>query len=174
MRLRAISLLFFSLLIATLSLCETKRSAFIVKAVIDGDTIGIDDNGRFQPVRFIGIDTPESRVNEKMLRDSERTKSSIKTITKLGQKAADHLRDKVKKGDTVFIEFDTEKSDRYGKRWYAYVYDKNGNFLNEAMVREGFALTMTVPPNTKHQKTFSIALEEARKHERGLWKEGLK
>lgn len=174
MRLRA----FLSILAVVILLAsahgDSKRESYTVKSVIDGDTIGVAVNGKFQPVRLIGIDTPEKRINDKMKRDSERTKSSIKTITKLGERAANHLNEKIKKGDTVFLEFDVEKTDRYGKRWYAYVYDKNGVFLNEVMVKDGFALTMTVPPNTKYQKTFSSALREAREANRGLWKEGLK
>ena len=172
--LRATNILIFASFALSLSaLAEPARHRFTVTTIIDGDTIGVDDDGHFQLVRFIGIDTPESRVNDKAIRDAKRTNKSLKTITILGQEASNHLKTILHKGDTVLLEFDVEKTDRFKKRWYAYVYNTDGIFLNEKMAKDGFAVSMTVPPNVRYRDIFSTAVADARLHERGLWSEGL-
>jgi len=40
---------------------------------------------------------------------------------------------------------------------------------NEEMVRQGYALLYTYPPNVRHAERIRAALEEARRDARGLW-----
>jgi micrococcal nuclease len=48
-------------------------------------------------------------------------------------------------------------------------------FVNEELVRQGYARVSTYPPNAKYQERFMKAEREAREKEQGLWKtsEGL-
>jgi endonuclease YncB( thermonuclease family) len=49
------------------------------------------------------------------------------------------------------------------------VYAPDGRMVNEEMVREGYALLYTLPPNVRHVDRIRAALEEARAERRGLW-----
>jgi micrococcal nuclease len=55
----------------------------------------------------------------------------------------------------------------------AYVWlDKDRkNMVNEIMVKEGYALVYTYPPNVKYVDRFIQAQKIARENKKGLWKE---
>jgi micrococcal nuclease len=119
-------------------------------------------------VRLIGIDTPESRYNNKLARDSKRSRKDIDSIIKMGKEAS-NFTEKLAAGKKVRLEFDVEKHDRYG-RLLAYVYLEDGTFVNGRIVEEGYAQVMTVVPNVKHAQTFLKLEREAREKGVGLWK----
>ena len=137
----------------------------LVKRVVDGDTIVLETGER---VRLIGIDTPELHESDKLYRDASRTKQDISTIQKLGRRAYEFTRNLVE-GKRVSLEFDVEKRDRY-KRLLAYVYLKDGTFVNAEIVKQGYASLMTIPPNVKYADLFLRLYREARENRRGLWK----
>lgn len=59
------------------------------------------------------------------------------------------------------------RRDRFGRE-LAYVW--NGTILvNEAMVRDGWAVIHTVPPNVKYAERLAQAQKEARARRTGLW-----
>ncbi|RME11542.1 MAG: thermonuclease, partial [Aquificota bacterium] len=72
------------------------------------------------------------------------------------------------KGETVYLEFDVQKTDRYG-RLLAYVWLSDGRMLNEVLVKEGYAMVYTIPPNVKYQERFLQAQRYARENRKGLW-----
>jgi len=106
-------------------------------------------------VRYIGIDTPE-------------TKHPTKEVEPYGKEASEANR-KLVDGKTVRLEFDVQEQDRYG-RLLAYVYLEDGNFVNAWLVENGYAVVMTIPPNVKHQELFLKLQREAREAKRGLWR----
>lgn len=126
-----------------------------VRRVIDGDTIQLSD-GRL--VRYIGIDTPESRRLEggEWIEDPE----------PFAAEATDANRAMVA-GQAVRLEYDVERLDRHG-RTLAYVY-AGDRMVNEALVEAGFATVMTIPPNVRYAERFRAAAAEARRQGRGLW-----
>lgn len=136
-----------------------------VKRVIDGDTIQLE-NG--EKVRLIGIDTPEVHESDKLYRDSQRTKEDVRTIKELGRRAWEFTR-KLVEAKRVSLEFDVEKRDKYG-RLLAYVYLKDGTFVNAEIVKQGYASLMTIPPNVKYEDIFLKLYQEARLNRNGLWK----
>lgn len=140
---------------------------FYVTKAIDGDTIKLS-NGKH--VRLIGIDTPESRYNTKLARDSKKTGQDMNAIIKMGKKASEFTR-KLVQGKKVRLEYDVTKYDKYG-RILAYVYLEDGTFVNAKIIEEGYAQVMTIPPNVKHADEFLKLQREAREKGRGLWKEG--
>ncbi|MEW5758365.1 MAG: thermonuclease family protein [Candidatus Omnitrophota bacterium] len=139
---------------------------FIVKRVIDGDTLLLN-NG--QKVRLIGLDTPEMHESDKLYRDAKRTKKDIKVIQAQGRLAYQFTKSLVE-GKAVSIEFDIEHYDKYG-RLLAYVYLEDNTFINAKIIEEGYAQTMTIPPNVKHQELFLNLQKQARENNRGLWKQ---
>jgi len=124
--------------------------------VVDGDTIRVRIKGREERVRLVGIDTPESvkpgtPVQCYALAASARTKALLP------------------KGAAVRLVRDVEERDRYG-RLLAYVYRARDDlFVNLALVREGYAVPLTLPPNVAHTDEIVAASRDARQHGRGLW-----
>lgn len=143
---------------------------YVVEKVIDGDTLRLKGGER---VRLIGIDTPESRENEKARRDSKRSQTDLSTIIQLGKQSYRKLKDMIE-GKDVRLEFDVTERDKYG-RLLAYVYLKADQgreiFVNAELVKLGYAMPMTIAPNVKHADLFRDLYREARKGRRGLWQD---
>jgi len=137
----------------------------LITRAVDGDTLVLESGER---VRLIGIDTPEMHESKKLYRDAQRSGQDVTTIQKLGRRAYEFTKDLVE-GKRVSLEFDVEKYDRY-KRLLAYVYLKDGTFVNAKIVEEGYASLMTYPPNVKYADLFLKLYREARQNQRGLWK----
>ena len=124
-----------------------------VSRVIDGDTIVVDGDER---VRLIGIDTPE-------------TKDPRKPVQCFGEAASAYTASLIPPGTSVRLVYDVERNDRY-QRTLAYVYRvEDDAFLNAALVRDGYAVTATYPPNVAHADEFAALASEARTAGRGLW-----
>lgn len=132
--------------------------------VIDGDTIKIATG---ENVRLIGVDTPESRRNKKLYRDADHSKEDVDAIISMGKASAKFTTGLVL-DKNVKIEFDVQKTDKYG-RLLAYVYLEDGTFVNAELVKQGYASPMTVPPNVKYAELFRKLYREARESKRGLW-----
>lgn len=168
-RLFRYSLLAVIALLLSVSPGNTYNKATVVQ-VVDGDTLRIEMDGQEEAVRLIGIDTPESKINKKAKKDSIKTNYDIETITAMGKEAARYVRTLVRKGDTVEIEFDVQKRDKYN-RLLVYAYLSDGKMLNEEIVKAGFANIMTYPPNVRYQDRFVRAYREARDTKRGLYRD---
>jgi len=137
-----------------------------VKKVSDGDTLLLTSGDR---VRLIGIDTPETKPNQRAKKQVKTEGRDLKTIISMGEEAKRFVESLVRPEDKVRVEFDVEKKDHYG-RLLGYVYLSDGKMLNEEILRAGYASLLTVPPNVKYQKRFLKAYREARENKRGLWK----
>jgi endonuclease YncB( thermonuclease family) len=107
-----------------------------VSHVVDGDTIDCDPFGR---VRLTGIDAPEY---------DQRPFGDVSTA------ALERL---IPIGTDVLIERDVEPTDQYD-RVLGYVWS-NAGLVNWIMVREGYAVVLTYPPNVQYVGW----LEEARR-----------
>lgn len=128
---------------------ETQQT--VVQRVSDGDTVVLIDGRR---VRYIGIDTPELH-------------HPTKPVQYYAREAAEFNRQLVE-GKPVRLEFDIEQKDKYG-RTLAYLYLPDGTFVNAELVRQGYAQTLTIPPNVRHADQFKELQKEARMARRGLW-----
>jgi micrococcal nuclease len=122
-----------------------------VRRVDDGDTISAVVSGHFEKIRLIGIDAPE--IGQKPW----------------GEIAKRHLTEMIVLSSwEVTIEYDIEKRDKYG-RLLAYLRTKKGRMVNRAMLREGYAVIFTLPPNMKYAAQFTAAERYARKRKSGIW-----
>ena len=164
-------LCFFLVIFINLS-CQPEQSSTSIKGtnikserifrsifrVIDGDTFWLkDNNGQIEKVRLIGIDAPESR------------RSKHKDIQRFGKESKDFLV-KFLKDKKVALEYDVQKTDQYG-RTLAYVYLEDGTFLNNYLIRNGYAKVVTFPPNVRNHKQLLESERYARKNKLGMWKE---
>lgn len=136
----------------------------LVTRAVDGDTLALETG---EKVRLIGIDTPEFHTSKKLYRDAQRSKQDVPAIQKLGQRSLEFTRNLVE-GKRVSLEFDVDKYDRYD-RLLAYVYLKDGTFVNAKIVKEGYASLMTYPPNVKYADLFKKLYQQARESKKGLW-----
>lgn len=127
----------------------------LVSKVIDGDTIVLEDG---QTVRFVGIDTPE-------------TVDPRRPVGCFGKEASNETK-KLLVGKVVILQKDVSNTDKY-KRLLRYIYLplENGQilFINDYLVRTGFAKVYTYPPDIKFNEQFRQAEKEAREFKRGLW-----
>jgi micrococcal nuclease len=127
-----------------------------ITRVVDGDTVRVAIAGAEERVRLIGIDTPETH-GQGGLREC------------FGTEATRRMAELLPPGTPVRLVRDVEARDRYD-RLLAYVYRAaDGLFVNLAMAREGFATTLTYPPNVAHAEEFVAAVRAARQARRGLW-----
>ncbi len=143
----------------------------VLTYVVDGDTIAVQIERDIEKVRLIGIDTPESRRNERAKMQAERTKRDVKTIIQMGKQAKEALKVLLPKGTELRIEYDVQKRDRYG-RLLAYVYTKDNTMINDEMLRQGYAQLLTIPPNVRYVERFRKTLTKAQKEQQGLWRSG--
>lgn len=136
---------------------NTVEEWFAVTRVVDGDTFWVDDGSeKGLKVRLIGIDAPEPR------------NTGTRPKGYFGAESTIYLQ-QLLKNKKVRLEYDVSRYDRYG-RTLAYAYLEDGIFVNAELVKNGFATVMTVPPNVKHQDTFTELAAKARRQNRGLWK----
>lgn len=138
-----------------------------VRRVIDGDTIEvIPAAGRTEKVRMIGVNTPELSHPDLGIREQP-----------YGPEAAAYSR-KALAGRQVFLETDVQERDKYG-RLLAYVWlskpergdeeEIRTRMFNARLLLDGYAQTMTVPPNVRYADMFRRFQAEAREAGRGLW-----
>ena len=146
---------------------NTDVEAFELLRVVDGDTIIINDAGVEAKVRLIGWDTPESvHSNE-----------SLNTI--YGTYASDYTKKLLENTDIVYLSFDTEETDQYG-RILAYVWmneptdvesadEVKNKMVNYNILANGYAVDKVYEPNHKYAEIFNIARCDAEKQNLGLW-----
>ena len=124
-----------------------------VTRVVDGDTIEVQIAGATYRVRYIGIDTPE-------------TVDPRRPVGCFGREASERNRQLVA-GKTVGLEKDVSETDKYD-RLLRYVW-LDGEMVNAILVREGYAMASTYPPDVKYQELFLGLQGEARDAGLGLW-----
>ncbi len=136
--------------------------------VIDGDSLLVNNKGIEENVRLIGIDAPEAHDNPKAEKDAERDSEALSKVLSRGKEAAVYVRGFVHSGDKVRVETDVQQRDPYG-RLLGYVYLSNGVFLNEKIIKAGYAVPLCIEPNVKFRKKFEFGYDSAFKNKRGLW-----
>ncbi|MDP6685568.1 MAG: thermonuclease family protein [Candidatus Omnitrophota bacterium] len=129
----------------------------LVAHVVDGDTVELS-NG--EKVRYIGIDTPEikRREGDEWIYDPRPYAEEARVFNA-----------RLVEGKKVRLEFDVQERDKYD-RLLAYVYVGEA-MVNLEILRQGYAMIYTYPPNIKYTEEFLKAESEAKKNNRGLWSE---
>ena len=152
------------LAVATVAGCQRESSptattvpgAAVVEFVVDGDTVDVVIDGEEERVRLIGIDTPESRVENG-------------PPECFGPEASTFTAELLPAGTDVRLERDVVGRDDYG-RLLAYVYRlDDGVFVNEAIVRQGYATPLSIEPNVTFADRFVVAASAAESEGLGLW-----
>ena len=125
-------------------------------SVADGDTVEVRLNGQREKIRLIGVDTPE-------------TVHPTKPVGCYGPEASAFTKQLLTPGTKVRLVRDAEARDKY-KRLLAYVYRTADNlFVNLSLVSGGYAVPLSIAPNTAHETDFVAAAIEAERTNIGLW-----
>jgi micrococcal nuclease len=124
-----------------------------VARVVDGDTVEIELDGGIDRLRYIGVDTPE-------------TVKPGAPVECFGPEAHE-FNEELVDGKTVRLDFDAERRDVYG-RLLAYVH-VGDTFVNEELVRRGYATTLTIAPNDRYADRFAELERKASAAGVGLW-----
>lgn len=128
-----------------------------VNRVVDGDTIILQDARR---IRYLNIDTPESvHPNE--------------PIQCYGKEAYE-LNKSLVEGKEVWIKFDKQKEDRYGRLLaFVFLQGRNANditqSINAYLVQTGFARSYIIKPNNTFAEEFAALELEAKSKKIGIW-----
>lgn len=126
-----------------------------VRRVVDGDTIEVDSG---KTVRFLGMDTPE-------------TVDPRRPVGCFGKEASSETK-KLLAGKFVILQKDISDTDKFGRLLrLIYLPLENGQilFVNDYLVREGFAKVKTYPPDVKFEYRFLEAERKAKEAKKGLW-----
>ena len=147
-KLSKILLLTFLTLFLSIS-CSNSQTLKCTR-VVDGNTIVLNNGER---VRLIGVDTPE-------------TKQPQKPVEYFGKEAS-AFTNRMVEGKEVRLEYDWQKRDKYN-RLLAYVYLKDGTFINAEIVKQGYGHAYSKFP-FKYLEQFRQYEKQARENKRGLW-----
>jgi len=149
----AVGLLFFCNQTAfSGSLSVVSQSRWVtVQSVIDGDTF---KTKKGEKIRLLGMNTPE-------------TQHESSAAEPFGKEAKAFLAQLIS-GQQVRLSFDKEKKDRYG-RTLAHVYLRDGLWVNQALVRQGFAHVYTFVPNISAAKALVMAEQLAIAEKLNMW-----
>jgi len=148
--------LFFLSLLLFLACSQFDYSQIKVVEVIDGDTVKLS-NGRL--LRYIGLDTPEVRIRDKG--------GDFKYRPQPFSLEAKEFNRKLVEGKNIRVEFDIEKTDRYGRLLGYCFLDKT--FVNAELIEQGYAVLYTYPPNVKYVELLVASQKKARERKKGLW-----
>lgn len=123
-----------------------------VAEVVDGDTIKVllDADGLIYSIRYIGIDTPEN-TSAKEYFGPESSAKNFELVA----------------GKSVALYTDLSDKDRYGRLLRYVVAD--GIFVNYELVVQGYATSVSYPPDTACQAAFNQAQQSATTAKIGLW-----
>ena len=162
--------LIYSLLIAISISCQLpdtrieasttpQSKTFQVTRIVDGDTFWVNNGTpKGLKIRIIGIDAPEAK------RTFDRDAGYYGIESKM-------YLTKMLTGKKVRLVSDVDSLDRYG-RTLSYVYLEDGTFVNAELLKNGYAVLLTVPPDVAFVSLFTKMQREARDNKRGLSGEG--
>lgn len=133
-----------------------KTETVTLDRVIDGDTLKVEfENGATESIRLLLVDTPE-------------TSHPTLPVQPFGEDAKSFVERWLPEGDTITLEYDVGRYDRY-QRTLAYVWYDDA-MLNEELLRRGLARVAYVyAPNTQHIDAFREVERAARQALLGIW-----
>ncbi len=134
----------------------TEAGLATVMRNVDGDTVVVKIDGHEEPVRLIGIDTPESVAQGR-------------PVECFGPEAKARTAELLPAGTVVRLERDVEARDRYDRLLAYVIRHVDGVLVNLLLVQEGFAESVAFPPNTARQGELDHAEASARAAGLGLW-----
>jgi len=148
---------------------EFEENTVQVTRIIDGDTIEISTEKGREPVRFIGMDTPEvhSENNPEYFEGIPENEEAEDCMLDWARKSTEYVERKISPGEQIQLEHEGDKRDQYDRlRAHIHIQDKEET-LNYKLVREGYANVF--PVEFEDKERFEQAEEKARQERKGVW-----
>lgn len=119
-----------------------------IVSITDGDTFKVTANGQIDTIRMYHIDTPEtSNFGGGLQCGGNEATSFLNYVLGFAP------------NNTVYLEYDQTERDKYDRR-LAYVWYQIGDdiyFVNEIMVRSGWAESKSYKPDTRYKEQLDAA-----------------
>jgi len=148
------SLIFF-LVLPIIVFANTKEKVKFIKCV-DGDTAKFERNNKVFTLRFLAVNTPE-------------TKSPKKGVEFYGKEASNYTCNRLEKAKNIEIEYDnkSDRNDRYGRN-LGWVF-LDGELLQKDLVENGYAKVEYLYGKYKYVEELKELETKAKKAKKGLW-----
>ena len=126
---------------------------------IDGDTIRAKVDGETETIRFLAINTPETKYSTKDKDEPYAVEASEYTCSRL------------KEGKTIELEYDkkSNKTDKYG-RLLAWIY-VDGSLLQKELISNGYAKVDYIYDKYAYVNELKEAESKAKEDKLAIWKE---
>lgn len=135
----------------------SNRTTVTLKQCVDGDTAKFSIDNKTETVRFLAIDTPE-------------TKHPTKKEEAFGKIASNYTCERLKKANMIELEFeDNNKTDKY-HRLLAWVFIDN-TLLQDELVKKGYAKVAYLYDDYRYNNLLKKHETEAKLSEVGIWNE---
>lgn len=133
---------------------EKKEVTF--SACVDGDTIKVLIDGKKTTVRFLAVDTPE-------------TKHPKKGVEPYGKEASDYTCNRVKNAKKLEIEYDkgSSKTDKY-ERALGWIF-VDDSLLQKELIQKGYAKVAYLYGNYMYTEELKSEEEKAKFSKLGVW-----
>jgi len=136
---------------------SSQPGLYNISRFVDGDTIVVNMNGKYETIRFVGIDTPEThKPNTPVQCYGPAAAAATKNLIS-------HAGSKVRLGSDP----ESTNRDRYD-RLLRYVYLPDGTLVNKWLIENGDAFYYPYFPFTKSAE-FKQAEDKAIAAHKGLW-----
>lgn len=145
----------FLFIFPVLVFANTKEKVNFVKCV-DGDTAKFERNNKVFTLRFLAVNTPE-------------TKSPKKGVEFYGKEASNYTCNRLKEAKTIEIEYDnqSDRKDRYNRNLgWVFLDDK---LLQKDLVENGYAKVDYIYGKYKYVDELKELEKKAKTSKKGLW-----
>jgi micrococcal nuclease len=133
-----------------------------IMRIINGDTLTILYRGKWEEIKLLGLDMPETTLNDRVYEKALKNSTTPAEIINRGLTGREFVKKYLQFGSQIWIEFDTQKRDRFS-RLQGYVYLTDGRMLNEIILGAGLTEPLFVTPNLKYEQRFQEIARLAQK-----------
>lgn len=133
-----------------------ERKEVTFESCVDGDTIKVLIDGKKTTVRFLAVDTPE-------------TKHPKKGVEPYGKEASDYTCNRIKTAKKLEIEYDdgSSKTDKYA-RALGWIFTDD-SLLQKELIQKGYAKVAYLYGDYKYTEELQKEEEKAKKSKLGIW-----
>lgn len=137
---------------------ETQKIEVTLNCTVDGDTAKFNKNNEVITVRFLAIDTPE-------------TKHPDKGVEPHGTEASEFTKEKLTNAKKIILEYDNNstKTDKYN-RYLAWIW-VDGELLQQMLVERGLAKVEYIYGDYKYLEQLKEQEEIAKQNKVGIWQD---
>jgi len=139
----------------------TKEPARVMR-IINGDTLNVLYQGKWEEIKLLGLDMPETMLNDRVYEKALKNSTTPAEIINRGLTGREFVKKYLQYGSQIWIEFDVQKRDHFS-RLLGYVYLIDGRMLNEIILRAGMSEPLLLPPNLKYQQRFQEIARQVQK-----------